>query len=82
MKRTVVTGQFFIFIRVFVEEIIVFLRIHICNRIRKDTQKRSHLNVNTVRASINAPLITHINLYPEERRLIDAACMRKASVIA
>lgn len=82
MKRTVVTGQFFIFIRVFVEEIIVFLRIYICSRIRKDTQKRSRLNVNTVRASISAPFITHMNLYPEERHLIDAACMRKASVIA
>ena len=82
MERAVVTVQFFILIKVFVEEITVFLRVHICSAIRKYTQRRCHLNMNMVRTSISVPLITHMNLLTQERCPTDATFMRRASVIA
>lgn len=76
MERTVVTVQF-IFIKVFMEEMIVFWRVHICSLIREYIQRRSHVNVSTMRTFISAPLSTLTNLFTQERCPIDAAYVRK-----
>lgn len=82
MERAVVIVQFFIFIQVFIEEMIVFLRVHLCNPIREYIQKRSHINVDMVRTSVSPPLSTLVDLFTRDRRPIDAIFMRKPSIIA
>lgn len=61
---------------------VVFLRVHICNPIRENIERRSHVNVDMVRTSVSAPLLTLVNLFTQGRHPIDAIFMRKTSVIA
>lgn len=81
VERTVVIVVFFTFIRVFIEEVIVFWGVHTCNPLRKDLRRRSRANVNMA-TSISAPPLTLMNSLTQERLPVDATLMRKPSGIA
>lgn len=83
MEKAVAIGQFFIYIQVFRGEMKMFLRIHICNLIRENVERRNHADVVDIeRTLIISLLVTLMNLTTQEKHPRSATFMRNPSVIA
>lgn len=80
VERVVVIVQFFVFIKVFLEEMVVFLRVRIFIFIGEFIQRRSYVNVNMVRILVSVRFSIFTN-FIQERYFIDVSFMRKFLVI-